>query len=423
MPEPYYGVLVNCDPGADPPLDKVCMKYESWACSLDGYYLREGLCAYVLGGTPEDYDGKPKAVDENFNCLSEDPGFQNAIGENNAGCSACGECGLQLGGIQEYEYGLTNPPGWDELDCPNLGDFNDFCEPPEPTEGGEDDEGGDTDPTGMHSSVWICNGSNSLEGIYNDGEPDEKNVLMSGNLSLPDCRTATDESDARARCTELCDWKNEAYQMEADNNSATWSPFDCEYFDTSNPPPVEIPPNGVLSDYCSNGGPMDFPPNPLVFSGNAVLDFFSGDATAESSQWSGLLDFKVLPGCGITNTVCAMEIAEIRATSASIRGVYEDNVMMLSLPFEILNPDIQLVQPITGYVIKSSGDLFIPSQPISLRLSIGTTIVDGSPAYYGPEISLIPIGPPVGNWDGTNLELAFSWGVSGLDFSLSMLAN
>ncbi len=410
------GVIVDCDPEADPPLDKVCMEETDFMCPLQGHYTREGLCAYVLGGTPGDYDGKPKLVPydkmSEIDCANLKEGVRSAWGLTPGGCSPCTECGIQRGGEELYEPGAPNPAGWDELNglgphvCPN-GEFPISCEDAVPTTSAGDDTGaesstGDTPP----ESVWVCNGSTGISGFI---DITEEKWMSGGNI--PHCRTASDVADARAECKTLCEDIDDYWNDYATDNSHTWSGFDCDYFDDSEPPPFELGPNDDLDLFCLGGGPMDIPIPLTPFTGSAGLTFSGGAAIA--SDWLGAMEFTVLQPCTSLDTTCELSITEVYALGGGVTGVYDDG--SATLQFSISDPEIRLLQPVMGTWYRGTEVVSFPDDDFFIAVSAGPTSVGTVTVNSGFENVVFLVESPDASFDGVELSLGFEWQQYGLE--------
>jgi hypothetical protein len=247
------------------------MHYNDWPCAVQGYYVRESICADLWGGTPADYDGKPELAGAPYAGLidcdvipkpaQDDPqtpqdeavplihkGWMSSLK-----CDECRACNNQ-----RFGWNNDGQPAdrWNELvHCPPKDAVNAvqlleaWCAdpvmepPPDPTGGQEPSSG-----------VWICNGSPEICGLMTDiKEPVTKDkICLSGNI--PMCVPAADVSSAKTACHMYCKEKNQDYQNEADQSATkNWNPsFPCDNFLTSLVPAEAENP----ATMCAGGGPI-----------------------------------------------------------------------------------------------------------------------------------------------------------------------
>ncbi|WP_434420689.1 hypothetical protein [Nannocystis pusilla] len=394
-----WGYAVDCDPAADPDLDLICMTKEDWECAQRDHYVRESLCALIHGGTPADYDGKPKLVGE-MDCANRPPGVEDAYSWVGYNCDDCRVCGNQLAGIVTYQQGNPSLPGWDEHPwCPqNYEDLDKFCdggELPDPTEG---------EPQEPDPEIWICNGSPTVCGTLQDNIPATWMTEICMSASVPDCVYATNEIEARTNCVDLCKTKDDAVEMDAINNGWYWGNFDCGEIETYPVPPVEA--TDPISQ-CSGAGPMG-DVNPLPFAAEAVLDFFGG-ASATSNQLSGVVDFSV--GSCVLG-VCKVTLNELRLVPSDVLGVYhymDQNGFPQSLPFTIEGLEVRTLQPARGQLVTSTDVVTFPNDDLYAVLSSSSTDLGVNTINGGFQDRLMVIENMSGTWDGTELTLNIEW--------------
>ncbi|PCC71481.1 hypothetical protein SAMN02745121_01022 [Nannocystis exedens] len=402
-PESFVGYVMNCDPAADPALDLLCINKKDWNCAHRDHYVRESLCALVHGGTPGDYDDKPVLVGIE-DCANPPAGVVDAYSWVGEGCDDCRVCGNQLAGIATYQQGNPNLPGWDEHPwCPqNYNDLETFCEGgemPDPTEG----EPEEPPPSG----IWICNGSTSTCGTMQDNIPATwmYGVCMAGNMgSPPDCVLATDVSNARDNCFDLCEEKDAALEMDAINNGWYWDNFLCGDLYNFPLPPVEAT---NPATQCSGGAPMGLV-DPLPFTGEAVLNFFGG-AYALSNHLSGVVDFSV--GTCVLG-ICKVSLNELRLNSSDVLGVYhyvDQNNVPQSLPFTIEGLEVRTLQPAKGQLVTSTDAITFPTDNLYAVLSSSSTDLGANTINSGFEDRFVVIENLSGTWDGTELTLNIEW--------------
>ena len=418
------GYAVDCLPDS-PKESLVCIPQADWECQARGNYIRESLCANYFGGTPSEYDGKPKMVkvdpdkggaEEPTTSIFCDKLPEGVIWNDqaHASCTDCNVCTLQLQGHNKWS--LKRGYGWDEFAwCPGTFDeiTDEICVdggPMElPTTGGDDDGGG-MGGTG----IWKCLGSWTISGTMNETNlPQTSTEIFMSPEGVPDCVNATDESDAEAMCTSLCETKNGIYEQEANNSaSKNWVPFNCEELDEFTPIEATDP------SECSGGGPMALM-DPAPFTANATLKI--GGSTTRSDDLGGLMEFTI-EECPVTRQSCDVSITEIRADARTVHGVHTDR-SGVAVSFTIADLEVRMLQPVLGQWDRTTGIVTFPDKDLFATISTGDITLDGGPLSSGLARSLFEVEGAHGTWDGRQLTLELPWRKDGVSLSLQINAR
>ena len=392
------GYAVDCTP--DIPDDSlVCISQADWSCAQRGFYVRESICAKLLGGTPKDYDGKPKVV--KYQGLTEldcaDPPEGLLFGwEGLDSCDDCRVCGNQLYGWNSKQQ--PDEESWNEWKfCPDS--YEELAAP-----GGlcEDAAPDDSPTTGNDegTGIWKCTNSWTISGTMTDNNPPvSQDVSSMSPPGVPDCVNATDESIAQDSCFDLCEFKDSAYVKEDENSEAkSWDPFPCA--DLYNFTPVEA----LDASECHLGTPMWMTvPTPFTARANLTI----GDATASSDQLSGLMEFTI-GACPADGGPCDVSLTALVAGTRTIHGDLDMSATK-SLPFTVSDLEVQMLQPVLGELNPVTGVVTFPGKDLFVTISTGVTSLDGMPVSSGLDRKLIVIEDAAGRWNGRQLSLDLNW--------------
>jgi hypothetical protein len=393
------------------------MVKSDWECSIHDDYLREAICARVLGGTPAEYDGTPKIIGEqDCDALPEDvlQGYQSL-----ATCNDCRVCGNQLDG-KLHIADLPGGYGWDELEfCPtDYPELNTYCGEPTgtpTTSDGDEPTTSDGEDSGVGGTgVWKCMGSWTIMGTMHDfGSPESHTEIYMSPPNIPDCVTATDEGNASTECKDLCADKNAVYEAEAMSSpTKNWDPFPCA--DLLNFTPEEA---GDLSE-CSGGGPMSMDvPKPFTADATLSLD----QATATSDQLSGLLEY-TFEGCSPKADSCDVSITALHTGVRTVHGVYAAT-RGAGIPFTVEDLEVRMLQPVLGKMDQATGVITFPDDDLFAAISTGVTTLGGVPLNDGLDRKLFVIDDARGHWDGRGLTLTVKWATPGASLALQVTAR
>ncbi|MCY1011509.1 hypothetical protein OV079_39300 [Nannocystis pusilla] len=428
----WPGYVVECTPDVSGD-QLVCITQDDWDCSARGHYVRESICADLWGGTPADYDGKPQLSGAPFqgvvDCANlpapaaDDPDTEDdesvpeiRDGWFMSGCDDCRACGNQVAGWLN-----DNMPkdAWNELSwCPAKNGLNDYEVLEQWCEGGTDPTGGPEEPPS--TGIWICNGSPTICGVMTDTFPPttEQERCMPPGL-VPDCVTADSEQTAANSCYELCVFKNQGHQTEADNSETKiWSPtFPCG--DLYNFTPTEATHPLTM---CSGSGPM-WLEDPLSFAASAELTI--GGGSASTNELNGVLDFS-LAACPPGVLVCDVSLNDIRAGSAEVHGLYttrDANGATTSVPFAVSDLEVRLLQPVLGELNQRTGLVTFSDADLFATVSTGGVTLDGMPLSAGVDGAVVVVDGARGTWNGQQLQLDLNWSSQGMSLWLRITGS
>lgn len=427
------GYAVDCTP-EKPDDDLLCVPKADWECEHKDYYVRESICARFYGGTPSEYDGLPKlakidpdgdgpkAPTADLNCYDLPKGVKSG-NQNVSGCDDCRVCGNQADGY--INVGQAQGYGWDEypwcpIDSNELAAPGGLCNPDggepttgqvEPTTGGE--EPTDGQPGMGDPGVWICMGSWTISGVMTDSFGFEtETVIPFANTGAPACVEATDQSSALDACIKLCEAENAVHvQDDINNDYQVWDPqFDCTILngwtheETSDP------------SVCMGGGPNHLT-DAKPFTVEATLEI--GDKMGTSDGMSGLVDFEVgeCPRAGS----CQVSLKDLRTWSQTVRGEL-NTTDGSSLPFEVTDVEVRLLQPALGVLDRSTGEVTFRDDMFA-SISTGSASLVGAPLTDGLDRAAFVIEGARGRLDGRQLTLHLEWASEGVRLSLRLLAR
>jgi hypothetical protein len=158
-------------------------------------------------------------------------------------------------------------------------------------------------------------------------------------------------------------------------------------------------------------------PEEPPFIVDATLEI--GDSMATSDGMSGLVDFEVgeCPRAGS----CEVALKDLRTWSQTVRGEL-NTADGSSLPFEVTDVEVRLLQPALGELNRRTGEVTFRDD-VFASISTGSASLVGAPLTNGLDRAAFVIEGAHGLWDGRQLTLQLEWASEGVRLSLRLSAR